>query len=97
VRYKARLVAQGFTQSPSVDFNKTYSPVMSRITFRYLISFAVQNRLSMQLRDVVTTYLYGSLDSNIYMKVLDGIHVPDNKANRNMYCIKLLKSLCGLK
>jgi hypothetical protein len=35
--------------------------------------------------DVVTTYLYGSLDSDIYMKVPDGIHVPDNKANRNMY------------
>jgi hypothetical protein len=97
VRYKERLVAQGFTQSRGVDFNKTYSPVMSRITFRYFISFAVQNRLSMQLMDVVTTYLYGSLDSNIYMKVLDGIHVPDNKANRNMYCIKLLKSLYGLK
>jgi hypothetical protein len=33
VRYKARLVAQGFTQRPDVDFNETYSPVMSGITF----------------------------------------------------------------
>ena len=46
VRYKARLVAQGFTQRPGVDFNETYSPVMSGIMFRYLISLAVQNRLS---------------------------------------------------
>jgi hypothetical protein len=75
VRYKARLVAQGFTQRSGVDFNETYSPVMSGITFRYLISLAVQNRLSMQLMDVVTAYLYGSLDSDIYMKVPDGIHV----------------------
>jgi hypothetical protein len=73
VRYKARLVAQGFTQRPSVDFNETYSLVMSGITFRYLISLVVQNRLSMQLMDVVTTYLYGSLDYEIYMKVPDGI------------------------
>jgi hypothetical protein len=43
------------------------------------------------------TYLYGSLDSNIYMKVLDGIYVPNSKANRNMYCIKLIKLLYGLK
>jgi hypothetical protein len=62
VRYKARLVAQGFTQRPGIDFNETYSPVMSGITFRYLKSLALKNRLSMQLMDAVTAYLYGSLD-----------------------------------
>jgi hypothetical protein len=33
VRYKIRLVAQGFTQRPDVDINKTYSPVMNGIAF----------------------------------------------------------------
>jgi hypothetical protein len=33
VRYKARLVAQGFTQKPRIDYNETYSPVMNGITF----------------------------------------------------------------
>jgi hypothetical protein len=33
VRYKARLIAQGFTQRPGIDFNETYSPVMNGITF----------------------------------------------------------------
>ena len=47
--------------------------------------------------DVVTAYIYGSLDSNIYMKVPEGISIPNPKANRNMYCIKLQKSLYGLK
>ena len=70
---------------------------MSSITFRYLISLAVQNRLSLQLMDVVTAYLYGSLDSEIYMKVPDGINIPNPAANRNMYCVKLQKSLYGLK
>jgi hypothetical protein len=31
------------------------------------------------------------------MKVLGGIDVPDPKTNRNMYCVKLQKSLYGLK
>jgi hypothetical protein len=97
VRYKARLVAQGFTQRLGIDFNETYSPVMSAITFRYLISLVVQNRLSLQLMDVVTAYLYGSLDSDIYMKVPDGIDVANPKAKHNMYCMKLQKSLYGLK
>jgi hypothetical protein len=83
-------------QRPSVDFNETYSPVMSGITFRYLISLAVQNCLSVQLMDIVTAYLYGSLDSKIYMKVSDRISIPNPKANRNVYCIKLQKSLYGV-
>jgi hypothetical protein len=33
VRYKAKLVAQGFTQRPDIDSNETYSPVMNGITF----------------------------------------------------------------
>jgi hypothetical protein len=33
VRYKVRLVAQGFTQRPDVDFNEIYSPVMNGIAF----------------------------------------------------------------
>lgn len=47
VRYKTKLVAQGFIQKPNIDFNETYSPVMSGTTFQYLIFMAMQNRLSM--------------------------------------------------
>lgn len=97
VRYKARLVAQGFTQRPGIDFSEAYSPVMSGITFCYLISLAVQKHLSLQLMEVVTAYLYGSLDSDIYMKVPDGISIQDPNTNHNMYCVKLNKSLYGLK
>jgi hypothetical protein len=51
----------------------------------------------MQLMDVVTIYLYGSLDLNIYMKVPDEIPIPNESANRNMYCVKLKRSLYGYK
>ena len=47
--------------------------------------------------DVVTAYLYGSLDFEIYMKVPDGISIPNPEANHNMFCVKLQKSLYGLK
>jgi hypothetical protein len=33
VRYKAKLVAQGFMQTPDIDSNETYSPIMNGITF----------------------------------------------------------------
>jgi hypothetical protein len=89
VRYKVRLVTQGFTQRPDIDFNETYSPIMNRITFQYLISLVTQKHLSLQLMDDMTTYLYGSLDSDIYMNVSDGISVPNTNVGCNMYCVKL--------
>ena len=70
---------------------------MNGITFCYLISFAAQKCLSVQLMDIVTAYLYGSLDSDIYMKVLNGISIPNQDTNHNMYCVKLKRSLYGLK
>jgi hypothetical protein len=51
----------------------------------------------MQMMDIVTAYLYGSLDSGIYMKVPDGLRVSDAKSNRNMYSVKLQRALYGLK
>ena len=41
VRYKARLVAQDFSQRLEIDYEETYSLVMDAIIFRYLISIAV--------------------------------------------------------
>jgi hypothetical protein len=41
VRYKVRLVAQGFLQKPGIDYEETYSPVVDAITFRFLISLVV--------------------------------------------------------
>ena len=64
-----------------------------------LISMAANMNLDMQLMDVVTAYLYWSLDSHIYMKIPDGFKIPEIKENknRNMYNIKLQRSLYGLK
>ena len=90
-------MAQGFTQKPGIDYDETYSPVMSGITFRYLISMAANLNLKMQLMDVVTAYLYGSLDSEIYMRVPEGLKIPGPNQNRNMFSVRLQRSLYGLK
>ncbi|KAK9911207.1 hypothetical protein M0R45_035128 [Rubus argutus] len=99
VRYKARLVAQGFSQRPGIDYEETYSPVMDVITFRYLISLVVSEKLNMQLMDVVTAYLYGDLDTEIYMKVPDGLSLPKSSGSRprSAFAIRLKRSLYGLK
>ena len=72
---------------------------MDATTFRYLISLAVNQGLNIHLMDVVTAYLYGSLDSEIYMKLPEGFKFsePCTFNSREQYSIRLNKSLYGLK
>ena len=93
VRYKARLVAQGFSQRSRIDYDENYSPVMDTITFCFLIGMVVSERLEMHLMNVVTAYLYGSLDSDIHMKISEGYKIPKTYTPRNLFSIKLQKSL----
>lgn len=43
-RYKARLVAQGFTQIPGSDFHHTFSPVVKAATVRVVLALSVHYR-----------------------------------------------------
>ena len=99
VRYKARLVAQGFSQRLGIDYEETYFPVVDTITLCYLVSLSAYHKLHMHLMDVVTTYLYGSLDRDIYMKVPEGLKISksSNEYLQGLYSVKLQKSLYGLK
>ncbi|KAD5507805.1 hypothetical protein E3N88_15508 [Mikania micrantha] len=99
VRYKARLVAQGFSQIPGVDYEETYSPVVDAITLRFLIGLTVSKGLKMRLMDVVTAYLYGTLENDIYMKIPKGLKMPEalKSTPKDMCSIKLKRSLYGLK
>ena len=99
IRYKARLVAQGFSHKPDNDYEETYSPVMDAITFRFLISLAVSEELDMRLMDVITAYLYGSIDSDIHIKIPEGFKLLEAVSTkpRSRFSIKLQISLYGLK
>ena len=56
VRYKARIVAQGFSQIPGVDYEETYSPVVDATTLKFLLSLTISQGLHMRLMDVMTAY-----------------------------------------
>ena len=76
IRYKARLIAQGFSQRPGIDYEETYSPDMDAITFCFLISLPVSKGMDMRLMEVITAYLYGSINNDIYIKILEGFKLP---------------------
>lgn len=92
-KFKARLVAQGFSQIPGVDFNETYCPVVKRRTLRLLMAICVENDWDLQFLDVEGAYLNSILNEVVYMK-----QPPYFEQGLNdMFVCKLNKSLYGLK
>ena len=57
----------------------------------------VSKRLEIHLMNVVTAYLYGSLDFDIHMKILEGYKTPEAYIPHNLFSIKLQRSLYGYK
>jgi hypothetical protein len=92
-KYKAQLVAKGYTQKEGEDLFHTYSPIARMTTIQVLLSLETSYGLVVHQMDVKTTFLNGELDEEIYMEQLDGFVI---KGQENKVC-KLLKSLYGLK
>ena len=94
VRYKARLVAQGFSQVEGVDYFDTYAPVARLASSRAVIAMA--NRLGLELHqvDIKGAYLNGELmaDEVLYMR-----HPPGYREDASGRVLRLRKSLYGLK
>ncbi|WP_461522133.1 reverse transcriptase domain-containing protein, partial [Porticoccus sp.] len=90
-KYKARLVAQGFTQREGENFGETYSPVARASSIRIVLALAATHRLHLHQMDVVVAFLNATLEEMIYMRPPKGMDCPPDKV------LRLRKSLYGLK
>ncbi len=77
-RYKAGLVAKGYSQIHIVDYNEVYTPVVKFATLRFLLAHVAIHDLEMEQVDVKTAFLHGKLDVEIYMDVP---RLPDEVLN----------------
>jgi hypothetical protein len=95
VRFKARLVAQGFSQVPGVDYFDTFAPVAKLASIRTVFAMAAKLDFELHQIDIKSAYLNGELteDENIFMKQPPGYPAP-NSAGKVCH---LLKTLYGLK
>jgi histone deacetylase 1/2 len=63
--YKSRLVAQGFTQRPGLDFDENFAPTARIESVRLVSSLACANNWSLHQVDIKTAYLNAPLDKDV--------------------------------
>ncbi|KAG7599419.1 Integrase catalytic core [Arabidopsis suecica] len=92
-RYKARLVARGFTQTYGADYKETFAPVAKLHTVRVVLSLATNLSWDLWQMDVKNAFLQGELEDDVYMTPPPGLEdtIDPGKVWR------LRKAIYGLK
>ena len=66
--YKARLVTQGFSPVPGIDYSATFAPVIKPATVCLLAALGCQNDWEIDTFDMKRAFLWGVLKEEIYMR-----------------------------
>ena len=90
-KYKAWLVAKGFSQVQGVDYHETFAPVAKVDSICLVLAIATSKHWEVHHIDVKSAFLHGDIHEEIYMKYPEG-YISDP----TLVC-KLQKSLYGLK
>jgi hypothetical protein len=92
-KYKARFMAQGFSQVEGVDYDETFAPVAGYTSIKVVISIAAEMGWKIHQMDVKTTFLNGLIEEEVYIEQPLGFEVH----GRESHVCRLKKALYGLK
>eukprot|EP00261_Vitis_vinifera_P034034 XP_019075277.1 PREDICTED: uncharacterized protein LOC100267868 isoform X5 [Vitis vinifera] len=92
-RYKACLVAKGFTRTYDIDYTETFAPVAKLNTIRVLLSLAANLDWPLRQFDIKNAFLNGELEEEVFMMLPPGFCKEEEETR----VCKLKKSLYGLK
>jgi hypothetical protein len=93
VRYKAHLVAKGFSQVEGLHIEETFAPVAHLKAIRILLAFATSKGFKLYQMDVKSAFLNGVIQEEVFVRQHPGFENP--KYPNRVY--KLSKALYRLK
>ena len=96
-KHKARLCAHGGQQQWGVNYWETYAPVVDWMAIRLLLVLAEVHGLETRSIDFVLAFPQADLDVAVFMELPTGMDIDGDPESHKKYCLRLKKSLYGLK
>jgi hypothetical protein len=93
-KYKARYIVCGFSQIFGQDYHNTWAPTATFASLSMLFTVAASNQWVVKNFDITAAYLHGNIDEDVWVKVPDGMFVPEEHRGKSL---KLDKGLYGTK
>ena len=93
VKFKACLVAKGYSQVLGRDLSETFSPVIKIKSIRILLALAVEFDTIVHQMDIASAFLNSTLKEDIYIFQPEGMQ---ERGKEYLVC-HLKRSLYGLK
>ena len=93
-RFKACLVARGFTQEYEIDYEEIFAPVARLSSVRTLIAVSAARKWPLFQMDVKNAFLNGELLEEVYIKLPPSYSHPPRLPHR---VFRLRRTLYGLK
>nr|GEX43402.1 retrovirus-related Pol polyprotein from transposon TNT 1-94 [Tanacetum cinerariifolium] len=81
----ARLVAKGYRQEESIDFEESFAPIARSEVFWIFVAYATHKSFTIYQMDVKTAFLNGPLKEDVYVSQPDSLQIMDFK-KIPMYC-----------
>ena len=66
-KFKAHLVAKGYSQRKGVDYDEIFSPMVRHTSIRIVLGLVAHFDMQLEQMDVKTTFLHGDLEELVYM------------------------------
>ena len=91
LKYKAILVAKGYSQVHGIDYNETFSPVAKMDSIRLALAIAASREWEVHHMDVKCAIINGYLIEEIYMQKPQGFDTNPSlvcRLNKSLYCLK---------
>ena len=90
-RFKAWLVACGFSQTYGIDYTKTFAPTVWIDTLRLFLAMVAKRDLKYSHFNIKNAFTKSYLKEDIFLALLEGVTIITSKA------LKVLQSLYSLK